>query len=145
MWILWIRNDNVQPLGVDMDQTIKETFLKSIFRLKGNFAKGAAPPDRRFDGVEITPFRGGARASGTISADFEIAWAFRGRSEEERLQRAIRCRHNVPYLVRILEETGIPITWATVGHLFLERCERGPSGLAHPEMPRPPQKPPLGR
>jgi hypothetical protein len=128
-----------QPLGVDVDQTIKETFLKSIFRLKRNFAKGAAPSDRRFDGVEITPFRGGARASGTISADFEIAWAFRGRSEEERLQRAIRCRHNVPYLVRILEETGIPITWATVGHLFLERCERGPSGLAHPEMPRPPR------
>jgi hypothetical protein len=88
--------------------------LKSIFGAKKNFASGVVPPARCFDGVEITPFRGGARASATISADFEIAWAFRGRSEEERLQRAVTCRRNVTYAVRILKETGIPIIWATV-------------------------------
>ncbi len=52
--------------------------LKSIFGAKKNFASGVVPPARCFDGVEITPFRGGARASATISADFEIAWLFEG-------------------------------------------------------------------
>jgi len=118
---------------------IKKAVLKSIFGGKGNFALGILPSVRLFDGVEITPFRGGARASATVSADFEIAWAFRGRSEEERLQRSVTCRRNMPYLVGILEETGIPITWATVGHLFLERCQDGPSGFAHEDMLRPPK------
>jgi len=43
----------------------------------------------------------------------------------------------VSYLVPLLEEYDIPITWATVGHLFLERCERGTDSRAHPQMPRP--------
>jgi len=122
-----------------MHSALKRVVLQSIFSLKGNFAEGLKPTVREFDGVEITPFRGGAKGSATISADFEIAWAFRGRSVEERNLRAVRCRKNVPYLVRILEETSIPITWATVGHLFLESCERGVYGLAHADMPRPPK------
>ncbi len=44
----------------------------------------------------------------------------------------------MPRLVSLLDEYGIPITWATVGHLFLEKCARGINGLAHPQMPRPP-------
>ena len=122
-----------------MADKLKQSILKSIFSLKGNFAPGLAIAERRFDGVEITPFLGGAGAAATISADFEIAWAFRGRSVEERTLRATRCRNNVPFLVRILEEESIPITWATVGHLFLEQCERDPCGQAHADMPRPPK------
>jgi len=122
-----------------MPSRVNPRLLKSIFSLKGNFAAGLKPAVREFDGVEMTPFRSGAKGSATISADFEIAWAFRGRSVEERNLRAVRCRRNVPYLVRILEETGIPITWATVGHLFLESCESGDCGLAHSDMPRPPK------
>ena len=60
----------------------------------------------------------GSGGVGLISADFEIAWAFRGSSEDARLRRAVTSRQNVPYILHILEETGIPITWATVGHLF---------------------------
>jgi hypothetical protein len=122
-----------------MNYPFARAILKFIFRARKNFAPGVMPSARSFDGVEITPFRGGARASATISADFEMAWAFRGRSEEERLQRGIMCRRNVPYILRILEEMGIPITWATVGHLFLERCEHDPSGFAHEDMLRPPK------
>ena len=118
---------------------LKQSVLKSVFALKGNFVPGLRPPRRCFDGVEITPFRGGALASATISADFEIAWAFRGRGVEERTVRSTRCRSNVPFLVKILEEESIPITWATVGHLFLEKCERSGSVLAHVDMPRPPR------
>jgi hypothetical protein len=49
----------------------------------------------------------------------------------------------VSYLVRLLEEYAVPITWATVGHLFLERCGRGTDGRAHPQMPRPVMTTPL--
>jgi peptidoglycan/xylan/chitin deacetylase (PgdA/CDA1 family) len=118
---------------------IKKSTLKSIFRLKKNFAPGIPPPARCFSGVQITPFRGGALASATISADFELSWAWRGwRSAEETRERATRERLNVPHLIGLLEEYGIPITWATVGHLFLEGCGRGEDGRAHPQMPRPP-------
>src|SRR6266581_350968 len=118
---------------------IKKSTLKSIFRLKKNFAPGIPPPARCFSGVQITPFRGGALASATISADFELSWAWRGwRSAEETRERATRERLDVPHLIGLLEEYGIPITWATVGHLFLEGCGRGEDGRAHPQIPRPP-------
>jgi peptidoglycan/xylan/chitin deacetylase (PgdA/CDA1 family) len=116
----------------------RRVILESIFQLKRNFASGVPIAPRCFDGVEITPFRGGVPASATISADFELSWAWRGwRSAEETRLRAARERRNVSYLVPLLEEYEVPITWATVGHLFLERCERGTDGRAHPQMPRP--------
>ena len=121
-----------------MGNKIKETVLESIFRLKRNFAPGLLPAPRCFDGVEIAPFRHGVQASVTISADFELSWACRGwRSAEQTRLKAARERCNVSYLVPLLEEYDIPVTWATVGHLFLERCERGTDGRAHPQMPRP--------
>jgi len=127
-----------------MRDRIKETILESIFWMKRNFAPGGSPAPRCFDGVEITPFRHGSQASATISADFELSWAWRGwRSAEETRLRAERERRNVLYLVPLLEEQAIPITWATVGHLFLERCGRGTDGRAHPKMPRPVMTTPL--
>jgi peptidoglycan/xylan/chitin deacetylase (PgdA/CDA1 family) len=124
---------------LNMKDRTRRAVLSSILRLKDNYAEGLKPPPRSFDGVEITPFFEDRQAAATISADFEIAWAFRGRSEEERLTRGIRCRRNVPMILSLLKETRVPITWATVGHLFLESCERGLSGCPHPEMPRPPK------
>jgi len=124
---------------LNMKQRTRRAILSSILRLKHNYSEGVKPAIRAFDGVEITPFFEDRQAAATISADFEIAWAFRGRSEEERLTRGIRCRRNVPMILRMLKETGVPITWATVGHLFLESCERGSAGCPHPEMPRPPK------
>ena len=124
---------------LNMKQSARRAILSSILRLKHNYAQGVKPASRVVDGVEITPFLEGRQAAATISADFEIAWAFRGRSEEERLTRGVRCRRNVPKILRMLKETQIPITWATVGHLFLESCQRGSGGCAHPEMPRPPK------
>src|SRR4030095_14102265 len=121
-----------------MDNKLKAVLLESIFRLKRNFAPGVPVRPRRFDGVDITPCRGGVPASATISADFELSWAWRGwRSAEETRLRAARERCNVSYLVPLLEKYEIPITWATVGHLFLEHCERETDGRAHSQMPRP--------
>jgi len=75
-----------------------------------------------------------------ISADFELAWAWRySKSFENALSVAIQLakleRDNLPQIVSLCEHFNIPITWATVGHLFLESCEKG-KGLAHAGMPR---------
>lgn len=113
--------------------------LRSVFALKGHFAEAEKPKSRRNGNVDIAPFLNGALATATISADFEIAWAFRGRSDEERLTRGTRCRHNVPLILRMLDRLNVPITWATVGHLFLHECQRSTCGKAHAEMPRPPK------
>jgi hypothetical protein len=117
---------------------VNRRVLETIFRLKGNFAPGIVPSEKTFDGVAIAPFRDNAPAAVTISADFELSWALRGRSPQERARRAARCRANVPFLLSMFAELDIPITWATVGHLFLTRCDREDDRLPHPEMPRPP-------
>jgi len=78
-----------------------------------------------------------------LSADFELAWAFRfSRTVDDPIPRAVKLglqtRENVPRILELCEDYGIPITWATVGHLFLERCERI-SGIAHQEIKRLPK------
>jgi len=115
-----------------------QEFLKAIFTLKGNFAQGHVPTRKVFAGVEVAPFKNNAEASVSISGDFEHNWAFRAWPSEVRNLKGTNERANFPYILRLLEEYAIPVTWATVGHLFLESCERGAGGVAHPNMPRPP-------
>src|SRR5438309_3913817 len=113
--------------------------LKLILGLKGNWSTGIKPGRRVFDGVEIAPLKNDAKTAACISADLELSWAFRRHPEEVARDRGRRSRENIPYLLSIFEDCGFPITWATVGHLFLESCERASRGLAHPDMPRPPR------
>lgn len=115
----------------------QKQILRSIFSLKGNFAQGVVAPKRVFDGVEIAPFWNACKAAVSVSADFELNWAFRGRSAEERDGLGATERQNVPFILSLLEELNIPITWATVGHLFLRSCSCD-GELAHGSMPRPP-------
>jgi hypothetical protein len=51
--------------------------------------------------------------------------------------RAVTERRNIPEILAIFENSRIPVTWATVGHLFLSSCTRSACGLAHSGMPRP--------
>lgn len=118
----------------------QKRFLRPIFSLKGNFAPGAAPKKKIFDGIEIAPFWNACGAAVSISADFELNWAFRSLPAEQRDRLGIAERDNVPYILDLLNEYGIPVTWATVGHLFLSSCSRE-GKHAHPEMPRPPANP----
>jgi len=111
--------------------------LRTIFATKGNFAQGICPSKKLFSGIEVTPFKDNAGAAVCISGDFEMSWAWRGRGHETAKRRGITERRNVPVILKLLEEYSIPITWATVGHLFLESCTRSTSGLAHAGMPRP--------
>lgn len=75
-----------------------------------------------------------------ISADFELAWAWRyTKSSTNPLERALskakQERMNIPLILDLCEQYNIPITWATVGHLFLESCNKN-NGLVHPEIPQ---------
>lgn len=75
-----------------------------------------------------------------IYADFELAWAWRYSKnlidkKNEVLKIAERERTNVPKILQLCNEYEIPITWATVGHLFLESCTRE-KGIAHHEIKR---------
>jgi len=74
----------------------------------------------------------------TLSADFEMAWAFRfsKKSGNDAESIGLQERENVPEIIRQLDHYHIPVTWATVGHLFLEGCKRE-NGLPHSNMPRP--------
>ncbi len=74
-----------------------------------------------------------------ISADFELAWGWRYAKNQklDAEEFGIRERRNIPLILTKLDELKIPITWAIVGHLFIEKCERGKNGLPHSDMPRP--------
>ncbi len=81
------------------------------------------------------------KAALVISADLEMGWAWRYARSENAIslakQAATQTRKNFPTLIELFDRYQIPVTWATVGHLFLNQCERK-NGRAHPDMPRPP-------
>lgn len=63
-----------------------------------------------------------------LSADFELAWAPRfAKTSSNPLDHALKLakqeRANLPQLVCLFEKYNIPVTWATVGHLFLRSYE----------------------
>ena len=109
---------------------VRSALTRAVFSLsKKPFVKPCAVPEsQRFP----APYRGCM----IISADFEMAWAWRyAKSRKEPVAMGLKERSNVPKLVRLFEQYEIPITWATVGHLFLSQCERE-EGKAHPELSR---------
>ena len=111
--------------------------LETIFTMMGNFAQGTAPAKKLWSGIEVAPFKDNADAAICINADFELSWGWRARGQETSEFKGKSARRNVPLILALLDEYSIPITWATVGHLFLESCTRSSSGLAHANMPRP--------
>jgi|SRR5664280_212826 peptidoglycan/xylan/chitin deacetylase (PgdA/CDA1 family) len=75
-----------------------------------------------------------------IQADFELAWAWRFAKnlsdpllESEKI--GLLERENIPKILQLCDKYNIPVTWATVGHLFLESCSRT-NGSVHPEIKR---------
>jgi len=101
-----------------------KTFLKSkASKLK--FAIGKSPV------VEFSPdytkfIPPPYKAVVVISADFELAWAWQWAKVKDPLrlanEKAMLSRENIPKILNLCEEFQIPITWLTVGHLFLEHC-----------------------
>ena len=106
---------------------------------KINFALGRNPTVEKTDQPQQyvpEPYR----AVFTLSADFELAWAWRFSKEltnplQDALEKARQARRNVPLILQYCEQYRIPITWATVGHLFLSDCACV-EGQAHSDMKR---------
>ena len=71
-----------------------------------------------------------------FSWDFELAWGFHHLSKIPDQLVTNNSREYINRIINCLERTGIPSTWATVGHLFLEDCTRTKDGI-HPEVPHP--------
>lgn len=116
----------------------KNRILKAVFNCKGNFSHGKNSEAKGTNGVTISAFKHGCLGAVSLSGDFEMAWAWRGSGESEYTKRAVLERRNVPRILQMLETFKVPVTWATVGHLFLQSCRRGSCGSGHPDMPRPP-------
>jgi len=72
-----------------------------------------------------------------VSIDTELAWGAAHRRGDGSARRYDREREVVGQVLDLFDRYGIPGTWAIVGHLFLDRCERGADGRAHPDQPRP--------
>jgi peptidoglycan/xylan/chitin deacetylase (PgdA/CDA1 family) len=71
--------------------------------------------------------------------ELELAWGLLHRKKinlRKLTKVSIRVREILDEIFALLEKYRIPVTWAVVGHLLLDRCERN-SGLPHSEMPRP--------
>jgi hypothetical protein len=71
-------------------------------------------------------FPGSAKGGVIFSADFELGWAVRySKANKDPVEYALRERINTPRIIKLLDDYHIPIVWATVGHLFLEKCNKG--------------------
>lgn len=107
------------------------TKLRSIggTRLNAQLSKivydlGVAPSVNHH--ASVCKYPGGYKAGMCISADFEMAWAFRySKRKVDPIKMAALEREHVPLMLSMFERYDIPITWATVGHLFLESCNNG--------------------
>ena len=106
---------------------------------KIKFALGADPKiEKRKDSGKFIP--GGYKSVLILYADFELAWAWRfSKSDNNPVQKSEKLaaveRKNIPKILDGCEEFGIPVTWATVGHLFLNSCSRK-GGRVHGDIKR---------
>lgn len=115
-------------------------FLVKNIKSKLNFAIGRNPniEKRPQDYRKYIPEP--YKAVVTITADFELAWAWRYAkgfkdSYQAAIDKARRARQNIPKILELCDQYNIPITWATVGHLFLRECKKE-NGKVHPNIKR---------
>lgn len=93
---------------------------------RGVFAFSGKPTVKEDSIDPALKFPGREKGGLIISADFEMSWAWRyTKSGADYLQKGQIERDNFPKIINLLEEYNVPITFATVGHLFLDRCSKG--------------------
>ena len=107
-----------------LPNNLKSDLSKLIFTFtnKPFVKKDNIPSTKKFP----ENFKGGM----IISADFELGWAWRyAKNYDDPYKTAIimanKARNNFPFLLQKFDEYNIPITWTTVGHLFLSECKEG--------------------
>lgn len=104
------------------------------------YSLGLLPRVRRKDLVTAGLYTPPSKACFIISADFELAWAWRyAKSYGDPLayarHQADQTRRNFDGLLGIFDHYNAPVTWATVGHLFLDHCDRN-GNEAHVDVRR---------
>lgn len=73
-----------------------------------------------------------------LSLDTELIWgSFDHTSTEGFYRKYGDVRGAIREILTALEDHEMAATWAMVGHLFLDSCERGEDGRVHPEILRP--------
>jgi peptidoglycan/xylan/chitin deacetylase (PgdA/CDA1 family) len=73
-----------------------------------------------------------------LTFDLELMWGSLDRMSAHQFEaRYPDMRGTIRAILAELDAFEVPATWAAVGHLFLDRCERGAGGRAHPEIVRP--------
>ncbi len=75
-------------------------------------------------------------ATFVLSLDVELAWGVHDRIDPATVPFE-QVEEIIAALLELFDRHEVPVTWALVGHLLLDGCDRGAGGLAHPEMPRP--------
>jgi peptidoglycan/xylan/chitin deacetylase (PgdA/CDA1 family) len=125
------------PISQNPHSVLNQTLKKYLQQI--NFFLGRNPrPEKRKDWRKFVPEP--YRSVVIISADFELAWAWRyskGSTDPlpQSLRKAKTERINVPKILALCDQYNIPVTWLTVGHLFLKSCQRE-NGKPHPELLR---------
>jgi peptidoglycan/xylan/chitin deacetylase (PgdA/CDA1 family) len=120
-----------------LPKTVDEYINKFIFMINRRPHLGSRPLSKSFGIIEISPFKYDREAAFCVSADFELYWAWRFCDPKVAYNKAVEARNNFPLLLILFEKYSIPVTWATIGHLFLEKCDVGINGMPHQDMPRP--------
>jgi peptidoglycan/xylan/chitin deacetylase (PgdA/CDA1 family) len=83
---------------------------------------------------------GKGTASFALTFDTELIWgSFDHITAAEFEHRYPDVRRVITALLSLLASYDVPATWAVVGHLYLDRCDRSTGGLAHPEIVHPAQ------
>ena len=74
-----------------------------------------------------------------ISLDTELIWGYIAYPSKEAVSLmkndSKKVRGCIDILINLFEKHNIPATWAVVGHLFLDHCEKE-DGMPHKDMPR---------
>ena len=76
----------------------------------------------------------------TLTLDTELIWGSFDHSTPAEFEHHYPDeRATIDGMLRLLERYEVSATWALVGHLFLDECERDASGRAHGDMVHPRQ------
>jgi hypothetical protein len=76
----------------------------------------------------------------TLTLDTELIWGSFDHSTAAEFEHHYPDeRATIDGMLRLLERYEVSATWALVGHLFLDECERDASGRAHGDMVHPRQ------
>jgi|LSQX01.3.fsa_nt_gb hypothetical protein len=87
---------------------------------------GVKPRAMKDDVEGARKFPKGFKGGVVFTGDFELGWAVGHSRRKPELESISKTeRENMPKILDIMDKYGIPITWATVGHLLLSECSKG--------------------